>query len=430
MKGQTTQDSLPSKATLTQCITYALANQALVRQSLLDEDITRKGIRIALSGWYPQLEFDAGLQHYLKVPVASYPNLSDPSGPPLRYPASSINGSSGIFSFNQTLYSSNLFFAARTANELRNQATENTINSKIDTYVNVTKAFFDVLLTEEQVRVLDEDILRLQRNYQDAYNLYKNGLKDNIDYQRTGIALSNSQAQRRTTTEALKAKYAALKQFIGVVPEKKLTVLYDSSNYVKEILTDTAINLDYSKRIEYKLLQTSMNLQNSQISYYRWSFLPTLSAFYDYNAQFGNDQFSQLYNTNYPNSLIGLKLTLPLFQGMNRIENLNKAKLQYQRLQLGMDFLKSEINTEYAQALSAYLSNLNEMRIAKNNISVAKNIFNTVKLQYDKGIKAYLEVIVSETDLRTSELNYLNILFQVLTSKMDLEKALGVIQIN
>jgi outer membrane protein TolC len=214
------------------------------------------------------------------------------------------------------------------------------------------------------------------------------------------------------------------------VPEKKLTVLYDSSNYVKEILTDTAINLDYSKRIEYKLLQTSMNLQNSQISYYRWSFLPTLSAFYDYNAQFGNDQFSQLYNTNYPNSLIGLKLTLPLFQGMNRIENLNKAKLQYQRLQLGMDFLKSEINTEYAQALSAYLSNLNEMRIAKNNISVAKNIFNTVKLQYDKGIKAYLEVIVSETDLRTSELNYLNILFQVLTSKMDLEKALGVIQIN
>jgi outer membrane protein TolC len=133
MKGQTTQDSLPSKATLTQCITYALANQALVRQSLLDEDITRKGIRIALSGWYPQLEFDAGLQHYLKVPVASYPNLSDPSGPPLKYPASSINGSSGIFSFNQTLYSSNLFFAARTASELRNQATENTINSKIDT---------------------------------------------------------------------------------------------------------------------------------------------------------------------------------------------------------------------------------------------------------------------------------------------------------
>jgi len=92
--------------------------------------------------------------------------------------------------------------------------------------------------------------------------------------------------------------------------------------------------------------------------------------------------------------------------------------------------LKSEISSEYVSALSGYVSNLNELKVAKNNITVAKEIFNTVKYQYDKGIKAYLEVIVSETDLRTAELNYLNILFQVLTSKMDLEKALGDIKLN
>jgi outer membrane protein TolC len=51
-----------------------------------------------------------------------------------------------------------------------------------------------------------------------------------------------------------------------------------------------------------------------------------------------------------------------------------------------------------------------------------------VKYQYDRGIKAYLEVIVSETDLRTAELNYLNILFKVLTSRLELEKALGNIK--
>jgi outer membrane protein TolC len=61
---------------------------------------------------------------------------------------------------------------------------------------------------------------------------------------------------------------------------------------------------------------------------------------------------------------------------------------------------------------------------------LAKDIFNTVRFQYEKGIKAYLEVIVSETDLRTAELNYLNALFQVLSSKMDLEKAAGDIKTN
>ena len=427
--GQGSQDTLPSKVTLSQCITYALANQSLIKQSLLDEDITKRDIRIALSGWYPQLEFDANVQRYLQAPISYYPNVLNPSAPiPVSSTANYV--SSGIFSADQTLYSNNLFFAARTSRELRHQASENTENSKINTYVDVTKAFFDVLLTEQQINVLNEDILRLQRNYQDTYSLYQNGLTDKIDYQRTEISLSNAQAQRRSAEEALKAKYSLLKQLMGVVPEKQLTVSYDSSRYETEILFDTAKNIDYSKRIEYQLLQTGLNLMNSQISYYRWSFIPTLSAFYDYDPLFQNNQFADLYNKNYPTSLIGLKLTIPLFRGMNRLENLSKAKLQYKRLQLGMEYLKSEINNEYTLALSGYISNLNELRIAKRNITIAKDIFNTVKLQYDKGIKAYLEVIVSETDLRTSELNYLNILFRVLTSKMDLEKALGDIKPN
>ena len=197
-----------------------------------------------------------------------------------------------------------------------------------------------------------------------------------------------------------------------------------------KFLYDTAKILDYNNRIEYQQFQIALKLQNSGISYYRWSFLPNLSAFYEYNARYHNDQFSDLYNKVTPTSLFGLKLTLPLFQGMNRLENLSKAKLQYQRLQLGMDYLKSEINSEYALALSRYTSNLNEMRTAKKNITLARDIYNTVRLQYEKGIKAYLEVIVSETDLRTAELNYLNLLFQVLTSKVDLEKASGDIKIN
>ncbi len=195
--GQATRDTLPSKVTLSQCIAYALAHQALVKQSMLNEDITKRNIRIALSGWYPQLEFDAGLQDYLQAPIAYYPNVLNPSSP-IPYQSTSNYVSPAIFSASQTLYSTSLLFAARTSRQLKNQASENTENTKINTYVDVTKAFFDVLLTEQELNVLDEDIVRLQRNYKDAYSLYQTGLTDKIDYQRTEIALSNAQAQRRT----------------------------------------------------------------------------------------------------------------------------------------------------------------------------------------------------------------------------------------
>jgi outer membrane protein TolC len=430
--GQTAQDTLPPRVTLSQCITYALKNQALIKQSILDEDIAKKDIRIALSGWYPQLEADANVEHFLKAPIAYFPDMNNPPEytPYIALNSTAKNISTGIFSVNQTLYSNDLFLASRTSGELQNQASENTENSKINTYVDVTKAFFDVLLTEEQINVLKEDILRLQHNYNDAYSYYKSGMTDKIDYQRTEISLSNTQAQRKSAEEALKAKYSVLKHLMGVVPEKQFTVSYDSSKFENEIIIDTTKNLNYNNRIEYQLLQTTLKLQNFGISYYKWSFLPTLSAFYNYDPSFANNQFSDLYKSNNPTSLVGLKLALPLFQGMNRMQNLSKAKLQYQRLQLGEDYLKGTINSEYTQALAGYKSNLNELKVSKNNVLIARDIFNTVKLQYDKGIKAYLEVIVSETDLRTAELNYLNILFQVLTSKMDLEKASGDIKIN
>ncbi len=433
--GQTSKDTLPSNVSLSQCLTYALANLELIKQSVIDEEITKRDIRISLSGWYPQLEIDASAEHYFQVPTEPFPvyNYANPAGFPTKYIASAASGIddlSGLFTASQTLYSSTLFFAARSAKNLKLEASENTEYTKINTYVNVTKAFFDVLLTEEQLNVLNEDILRLERNYKDAYALYKDGLTDNIDYQRAEIDLSNTRAQKKSVAEAIKGKYALLKQLIGVKPEKEISILYDSSKYENDILFDTTSRLDYNNRIEYKQLQTSLDLQGTQINYYRWSFIPTISAVYSLNPLFESNQFSELFNINYQSSFFGLKLTLPLFQGTNKLQNLSKARLQFQRLQMGMDYLKSQINTEYTQALANYVSNLDQLNIAKKNISIAKNIYNTVKYQYDKGIKAYLEVIVSETDLRNSELNYLNILFQVLTSKTDIERALGVIPVK
>ena len=62
-------------------------------------------------------------------------------------------------------------------------------------------------------------------------------------------------------------------------------------------------------------------------------------------------------------------------------------------------------------------------------MAMAREVYNIVKLQYSEGVKAYLDVIVAESDLQTSEINYLNAMFHLLESKIDLEQALGEIQV-
>lgn len=425
---QNTTDTLLPKISLPQCIAYALENQPLINQSKLDEEINKRDIKIALSGWYPSLNIDANFQHYFKLPTAFVSNVNDQSGPKLALPSGLFNTSNMEFSANQTLFSTELLFASRTSGELRKLASQNTQSTRIDIISEVTKSFYDVILSEKQIDILDEDVQRLQQNYKDTYSYYKNGITDKTDYQRTSIALNNAIVQKKTAEESVKTKYELLKQLMGYPVNKSFTVEYDTAVYEKEILLDTSQNLNYDKRIEFQIIQTDLKIQNERVGYFRWSFLPFASAFYDYNLEYANDKLPDLYKINYPNSLIGLKLSFPLFQGANRWQNLNKARLQYKRIVSEQDYLKSKISKEYVQALSSYKSNLNELNISKTNIQDAREIYNTIKLQYDKGIKAYLEVIVAETDLRTSELNYIDVLFRVLSSKIDVEKALGNIK--
>ena len=65
LAGQTMHDTLPAKATLSDCINYAMVNQPVLKQAKIDEDINRQYIRIALAGWLPQLNADANVNSSL-----------------------------------------------------------------------------------------------------------------------------------------------------------------------------------------------------------------------------------------------------------------------------------------------------------------------------------------------------------------------------
>ena len=92
--------------------------------------------------------------------------------------------------------------------------------------------------------------------------------------------------------------------------------------------------------------------------------------------------------------------------------------------------LRDEINTGYVGALTSYKSNLAAYRLTKQNIELARDVYNTIQSQYKAGIKPYLEVIVSESELRNAELNNLNSLIMLMFSKIDLEQALGKVSID
>ncbi|HVZ57614.1 MAG TPA: TolC family protein [Chitinophagaceae bacterium] len=410
-------DSLLQEASLPQVIQYALKHQPLVQQSLIDEQITDMTIRSKLADWFPQLNMGYNLQHNFKVQTAII------GGNPIKLGVD--NTSSLQFSLSQRLFDRDVLLASRTASDVRVAARQNTTSTRIDVAAGTAKAFYDVLTTEQQIRVADEDITRLERSLQDASSLYKAGITDKTDYKRATIALNNARATRQSEQALLKAKLEYLKTLIGYPVSADLRIVYDSLQMEREAFADTLQAVDYTQRIEYQILATRRKLLQEDLRYSKWAYLPSLSLLGAYNFNYQNNAFSKLYNANYPNSYAALSLQFPLFQGGKRRYDIRQSEWELKRLDWSLSGLQSSIQAEYAQAMASYKSQLAIYQSVKENLDLAQEVYDVIRLQYQSGVKAYLEVINAETDLRTAKINYYNTLFQLLSSKIDLEKALG-----
>ena len=412
-------DSLLADATLENCIHYAIQHNPDIQNAKINEDITETIIKSNLAAWYPQIGFNYNLQANFQLsPSYSNGNVIN---------VGAYNTSGLGLGVTQNIFNRDVLLASRTAGDVRLSASENTTNQKISLTVAVSKAFYNLMLTVQQSKVIEQDIVRNTQSYKDAFYQYQSGIVDKTDYQRAIIALNNSKAQKVSTDQSLKAEYAYLQELMGYPLSQKVELAYDTAQMEKEIYMDTLQTVNYNNRIEVQQLETQKKLQQYNLQYSKWSFLPNVSAFGDYNFNFLNNQFSKLYSTNYPSSFAGITLSLPIFQGGKRLQQIKEAQFQITQADNNIKSQVNTINTQYESAMAAYKSNLYNFFSLKENLSLANDVYNVIQLQYRSGVKAYLDVITAESDLRTAQISYYNALYQVLSSKIDVQQALGII---
>ena len=415
--GQAVPDSLPKQLDLDQAIAFSLKYQPLVQQSEIDQKITAANIRNKLADWYPQVNFNYNLQHNFVVQT----NII--GGNPVKLGVDNVSALQ--FTMSQTLFNRDVLLARRTRTDVQQQALQTTKQRKIDIVVAVSKAYYDVLATTQQVKVADENIRRIERSLQDAKFQYDAGVADKTDFKRATIALNNAKASKIANAEILKAKQEYLKSLMGYPVDAPIDLLYDSAALEQSITAPADENPELNNRIEYQLITTQIKLQEANLKYNKWAYLPNVSLNGAYNLNYLNNQFAKLYNVNYPASFAAITLGFPIFQGGKRKSAIDAAEWQLERTKLDLLSLKNSVNAAYSQAIATYKSTYTNYLALKENLDLAREVYDVIQLQYRNGIKTYLEVINAETDLRTATINYYTALYNVLASKVDVQKELG-----
>lgn len=160
---------------------------------------------------------------------------------------------------------------------------------------------------------------------------------------------------------------------------------------------------------------------------YKSQFLPTLAAFGNATKNFMSEEFSTLYNRNFPSTVIGLKLTLPIISGGQRIYTVRNAKLEVLKTDNNVNQLKNAINLEIAKAQTSYTNGLQSLENQKRNMELAKEVLRVSRVKYEQGVGSSLEVTMAETSLKEAQNDYINALYDTVINKVNLDQALGKI---
>lgn len=416
---------------LQECIDYAFAHQDSIRNAELDIESAGYRIKESIGLGLPQVSGTATLQDFLKIPTQLLPGefFGQPGVfIPVRF---GVRYQSAIgINISQILFDGTYLVGLSASKTYRELSERNLTRNKIATTVAVSKAYYQVLVNEEQIKLIDANLKQLKQQLDETIQLNEQGFTEKIDVDRLRVLYNNLTTNRNTSLRMLSLAFGILKFQIGMPIHENLVIRdkLENISIENELYLVNDDSTAYKGRIEYRLLETTKALNELQVKRLKYENLPKLSAFGNHNISYQNDHFKDLFKISYRSTIIGLTLNIPIFSGFQQLNKIRQARIEVQKSQNNLVSAKNGIDLQIQQAQTQYQSGLESLSNQKSNIELANKVLRVSKIKYQEGVGSSIEVTQAQTALQEAENNYIQALFAILTSKVDLEAALGVIK--
>jgi outer membrane protein len=414
---------------LQQAIDYAMQNQPNVQNAAIDQEIAQKKVNELTGAGLPQISGSVDTKKFIRVPTVVVP-VSAFGGPPgvvetaqfgLEYESSAgLNASQLIFDGSYLVG----LQASKTYAEL---SRKNYQQTKIETALQVSKAYYNVLVNAERMELLKANVDRVKKLRDDTKAFYDNGFVEKIDFDRVELTYNNIVTEKEKTEKLLELGKQLLKFQMGMDMKAALTLTDDLKNLTFDESLPAEQQIDYTKRIEYSILQTTQHLQELDLKKNRYSYLPSLVAYgglstYAYRFKF---DFFDSKKGWYPTTVIGATLSVPIFDGFQKNARVQQSKLNLKKIENGFKSLEQGIALETQTARVNLQNSISSLETQKKNRELAEEVSRVSKIKYDQGVGSNLEIVNAETSLREAETNYYAALYDALIAKIDFQKATG-----
>jgi len=299
-------------------------------------------------------------------------------------------------------------------------------SSKINLVNQVTKSFYSLMLAHDSYMLFRKTYVTDSINLVNITNKYKQGIVPEYDVITADVRLKSIIPSMLQSENMMKIAELQLKLHMGIDNDVPLKIVGTLDDYDQSIF-DAVIPADTSLLQNSDLRQFDLQAEKAKKMHemQKLQFAPSLvSSFqYTYMSQNNDFKFSD-YKWN-PYSTVGVTLSIPLFNGGQRYNNLKQTELQINQLQYQRIDLQRNLKLAVKNSIDLINKNIEQIVATQSSVEQARKGYDITLKRYETGMGTIVELNAAALGVTNAELQYKNAIYDYLAAKTDLEKVLG-----
>lgn len=306
-------------------------------------------------------------------------------------------------------------------------AVEKARNSRLETVTQVKNAFFGTLLAKEAFAVYKEVYENAVKNYEETQKKYAVQKTSEMELIRAKTTVANAVPNVYNAESSVILSLWQLKAVLGVDLDSNIDIAGSLEDWSSQMFYDIhqhdSISLDRNSMMKQLAIQAEQLAQNIKLQ--KYAYIPSLALAFNFsmNSMANDVKFSEFQWTPY--SYVGLSLSIPIFSGGKRYNNVRQARNQYEQLQLQTKNTERQLKIAIRQSLNTMETNMKSYYAAKDAVAAAQKGYDITEKAYQVGRSTLMELNDAQLALTQARLAESQAIYNFVTSKAQLEQTLG-----
>ncbi len=412
---------------LNEAIAYALEHNYQSINASRDLIDAQKQKWETIATGLPQINGTVSYQNQLKQQVVQLPGeiVGQEPGTFFETPLGQPQQISATGTLTQQIFDGSYIVGVQATKAFLDYSQNNKEKTDLDVRKAVIEAYGNVLLAQESVDILEKNRKTLEKNLYETKKIYENGLGDEESVDQLQITLSSIESQLKNAQRLEKITLQMLNLVMGL-PIGSNTELTETLDVLtQEKITFDLLDSDFNieNNVDYKIVQNLNEQRYFELKLAKSRALPTLNAFINYGGLSFGERFSFFDQGQdwFGFSTFGVDLNIPIFSSLKRNASTQRAKIAYEKAKTQLTEAEEQIHLQLENAKSNYILAIEEYQTSKDNLALAERIENKNQTKYSEGLATSFELRQAQTQLYSTQQEYLQSMVDVINRKTALE---------